>query len=106
MITIKTHGVNPDVNMDVITETLIIDRFQQNSKDGGDSTIYSERGDIIEAYLNLPSKDKREIHKKYRDGFGKYGIILRMRSTCIHCSNEEEIELDLVSNFFRMVYTT
>jgi len=104
LMAIKTLGASTEKNMDIITETLIIDKFQHNPEEG-DTVIYSERGDVIDAYLTLPAKDKREVHKQYRDQLGQYGITLRMRSNCIHCGEEEEIDLDLVSNFFRMVYT-
>ena len=104
MMAIKTQGVGVDSNMDVITETLIIEKFQQNPE-GGDTIIYKDRGDVIDAYMSLPARDKRVIHKKYRDEFGQYGIALRMRSNCVHCGAQEDIDLDLVSNFFRMVFT-
>lgn len=104
MTAVKTLGSSVESNMDVITETLIIQKFQ-HTPEKGDTVVYTERGDIVDAYLSLPSKDKREIHKHYRDQFGKYGIRLRMKSNCIHCGEEEDIDLDLVANFFRMVYT-
>jgi len=104
MMAIKTQGVSPDSNMDVITETLIIEKFQHNPEEG-DTIIYSEVADIIDAYMSLPARDKRQIHKIYRDELGQYGISLRMRSHCIHCGAEEDIDLDLVTNFFRMVFT-
>lgn len=104
MVAIKTQGVGVNANMDIITETLIIDSFQQTPEDG-DTIIYSDTGDIIDAYMSLPARDKRVIHKKYRDEFGQYGIALKMKSNCIHCGEQEDIDLDLVQNFFRMVFT-
>jgi hypothetical protein len=104
MIAIKTQSVGKDSNMDIITETLIIDKFHYDPPEG-DTVIYSEKADIIDAYMSLPSRDKRAIHKVYRDELGQYGITLKMKSHCIHCGVEEEITLDLVSNFFRMVFT-
>ena len=104
MVGIKSMVGSVDKSMDLITETLIIDKFQQNP-DEGDTVIYSDRADVVDAYLSLPAKDKRQIHKDYRDKFGQYGISLKMKSNCIHCGEEEEIDLDLVANFFRMVYT-
>lgn len=104
MMAIKTQGASPEANMDVITETLIIDKFQHNPEEG-DTVIYSEKSDVIDAYMSLPARDKREIHKHYRDELGQYGVNLRMRSNCIHCGAEEDIDLDLVTNFFRMVFT-
>jgi hypothetical protein len=104
MAGIKSMVGSVDKSMDLITETLIVDKFQQNP-DEGDTVIYSERADVVDAYLSLPAKDKRQIHKEYRDKFGQYGIQLKMKSNCIHCGEEEEIDLDLVANFFRMVYT-
>jgi len=104
MMAIKTQSPAVDANMDVITETLIIEKFHYNPEEG-DTVVYKDTGDIIDAYMSLPARDKRIIHKKYRDELGQYGIALKMRSSCAHCGAEEEIDLDLVSNFFRMVFT-
>ena len=64
------------------------------------------RQDIITAYGQLPARDKRLIYEKYNEEFGKYGIELKMKTTCTGCGNEEVINVDLVENFFRMVYTS
>ena len=104
VMALNSHGVGIKTNLDILTETLIIDKFQYNPKKG-DTIIYSDRDDIIDAYMSLPSKDKREIYKKYKEEFGQYGISLKMLSTCIHCSTRETIDIDLVDNFFRMVHS-
>lgn len=104
MIAYKTYGSNVGTDIDLLTETLIIKRFQQTPEEG-DSIVYSDREDIIDAYRTLAARDKREVYKKYREAFGQYGIVLKMRSNCSHCGNEEEIDIDLVENFFRMVYS-
>jgi len=104
MTAMKTLALQPGSKMDVITETLVIDKFQENPEEG-DTVVYSDRGDIVDAYMSLPAKDKRVIHKRYRDEFGQYGIELKMRSACTNCGEEEDINIDLVTNFFRMVYT-
>ena len=104
MVSMRTLSVQPGSNMDVITETLIIEKFQQNPETG-DTVIYSERGDVVDAYMALPARDKRVIHRKYRENFGDYGISLKMRSSCSNCGEEDDIDIDLVTNFFRMVYT-
>ena len=103
-VAMRTLSVQPGSNMDIITETLVIDRFEQEPEEG-DQIVYSERGDVVDAYMSLPSRDKRIIHEKYRENFGNYGIILKMRSSCKSCGHEEDIDIDLVTNFFRMVYT-
>jgi hypothetical protein len=103
MMHFKTGGISPE-NMDLLMETLIITKFQYQP-DEEDTVIYSDREDIVDAYKSLPAKDKRAIYKKFREEFGQYGIKLRMRSTCIHCSSIEEIDIDLVDNFFRMVHS-
>jgi hypothetical protein len=104
VVGLRTLSVQPGSNMDIITETLIIDRFQQDPEQG-DSVVYNERGDVVDAYMSLPSKDKRVIHDAYRKNFGKYGITLKMRSSCSNCGEQDDIDIDLVTNFFRMVYT-
>jgi hypothetical protein len=104
MTAMRTLSVQPGSNIDIITETLIVEKFQQEPEEG-DSIIYSERGDVVDAYMALPSRDKRVIHENYRKNFGDYGINLKMKSSCTSCGNEEDIDIDLVTNFFRMVYT-
>jgi hypothetical protein len=91
-------------NTDMLIESLIIKSIIQ-SPDVGDSRVYSDRDDILDAYKTFPAKDKREVYRVYRETFGKYGINLLMKASCIHCDNTEEITLDLVQNFFRMVYS-
>jgi hypothetical protein len=98
----KKAGSNSQL-LDLMTETLIIESFVENV-DGDDSVVYSSREDIIDAYRALPPNDKRAIFNKYKEKLGIYGIELKMRTTCIHCGEEEELDLDLVDNFFRMVH--
>jgi len=89
--------------IETIMETLIIDKFVQNES-GSDSKIYTERDDIILAYKYLPAKEKRKILNKYEEEFGQYGIKLSMKTFCPNCGEKEEVDIDLVENFFRMVY--
>jgi hypothetical protein len=102
---LKTFGSSASTNIDVLTETLIITKFQHNPTEGGDTVIYSERQDVMDAYMSLPSRDKRKIYQDYRKEFGQYGISLKMLSNCVHCGTQDEIDLDLVENFFRMVHS-
>lgn len=102
---LKSGSASINSNMDVLTETLIINRFQQNPVDGGDTVIYSEREDIMDAYMSLPARDKREIYKVYKKELGQYGILLKMKSSCVHCAADDIVDIDLVENFFRMVHS-
>jgi len=102
---LKNSGVSTKTNLDISTETSIIEQFEQDVEESKNPIIYNEREDIIDAYLSLPAKDKREIFNKYQENFGKYGIELKMLSHCQFCGHEEVINIDLVDNFFRMVYS-
>jgi hypothetical protein len=102
-LAMKLAGSNSKL-FDVLTETLIIETVIE-SVEGADSVVYSSREDIIDAYRALPPNDKSAIFNEYKDKLGNYGIELKMKSTCIHCGEEEEIDLDLVDNFFRMVHS-
>jgi hypothetical protein len=99
----KIAGSNTKL-LDLLTETLVIESFTENV-DGQDSQIYSTREDIVDAYRSLTPNDKRAIFAEYRSKLGDYGIELKMRTTCVHCGEEEVIDLDLVDNFFRMVHS-
>ena len=101
---IKQMSSRPGSTVELITETLIISSFQQDVAESKKPVVYNDRTDILDAYLTLPARDKRTIHEAYHKAFGKYGVDLKMKSFCSHCGAEEEVEIDLVSQFFRMVY--
>lgn len=99
----KFAGSNSQL-LDIVTETLIVENFMEDVE-GGDTSIYSSREDIVDAYRALTPNDKRAIFKEYKNRLGSYGIELKMRTNCVHCGEEEVLDLDLVDNFFRMVHT-
>jgi len=94
----------PGSNTDIIIETLVIEKFEQDIPEQTEPKVYNERTDIIDAYMTLPAKDKREIHEQYMKNFGVFGIELKMKSYCAECGFEEVIDIDLVENFFRAIY--
>jgi len=100
---LKIAGIQAANNLDIITESLVVDRFEQ-LPEKGDIIVFDQRDDVVDAYKTLPSKDKRLINRKYIESFGQYGIELKMKTSCVHCGNESIIDIDLFANFFRMVY--
>jgi len=89
---------------DMINEIMVIERFEQyNVGDKIPSVIITEREDILYEYVNLPPRDKTEIFKKFHDEFGQYGIDLKTRYICSQCGESNELEVDIVVQFFRMV---
>jgi len=95
----------PGFTLELVTETLVIDKFVQEAQGDIPEKTYSDRQDVIDAYLSLPARDKREIHKSYMTHFGDFGISLKMKVFCQHCGADEVVEIDMVENFFRMVYS-
>jgi hypothetical protein len=102
---IKNLSSTPGLTIEMITETLVVDKFEQEVE-GAEPTVYENRQDIIDAYRTLPARDKRAIYEKYNEEFGKYGIELKLKTFCVHCGYEEVVKVDLVENFFRMVYSS
>jgi hypothetical protein len=103
---IRSMSSRPGTTMEVITETLIVEKFEQDIEKSNQPLIYSDRIDIVDAYRSLPAKDKRVIYEKYNDEFGKYGVQLKMQVFCQYCGTEDIVDIDLVENFFRMVYSS
>jgi hypothetical protein len=106
MNAIKSMSSRPGTTMDIITETLIIERFEQDIEAATEPLVINARLDIIDAYRTLPAKDKREIYEKFNEEFGKYETSLKMQVFCQHCGTEDIVNIDLVENFFRMVYSS
>jgi hypothetical protein len=105
MTGIKTLGSRPGSNFELITETLIIEKFEQDIQESKEPKVYNDRIDVIDAYLTLPARDKREIFKHYSSKFGIYGVDLKMKSNCTSCGHEEVHTIDLVESFFRSLYS-
>lgn len=103
---IKNLSSTPGLTIEIITETLIIDKFEKEIEGSSEKIVYSSRQDVIDAYRSLPAKDKRAIYEKYNDEFGQYGIQLKVKTFCTHCGHEEIVNVDMVENFFRMVYSS
>lgn len=105
MKVIKNMSSRPGSTMDLIIETLTISKFVDNNNPNSDENVYEDRADIMDAYLTLSPIDKRFISDKYYEEFGKYSIELKMKSYCPKCSTEDLIDIDLVENFFRELYS-
>jgi len=102
---LRELSTTPGSNIDIIIEVLIIEKFEQDVEGQTKPVVYNDRQDIIDAYRSLPAGDKRLIHEKYMESFGKYAVELKMRSYCPSCGAEEVIDIDLVENFFRKLYS-
>jgi len=105
MIGIKNLNSRPGSTLELITETLIIDKFEQDVPERKDPIVYDDRVDIVDAYMSISARDKREIFKQYSDKFGQYGVDLKMKSNCTSCGHEDVYNIDLVESFFRSLYS-
>jgi len=88
---------------DASTESLIILKFEQDDAQQKKPISYEQRNEILEGYLQLLPRDRKEIHKVYLENFGKYGIELKMKAECPKCGFSEVTNIDLVESFFRNV---
>lgn len=90
--------------VDLVNETLIIKRFEVLEDDGKNVKLtIREREDILRGYQSLPNMDRRAISDTYVEKFADYGIQLKSKWDCFECEAENELELDIVGQFFRMV---
>lgn len=101
---IESLSSRPGTTIETITETLLIEKFEQDIPEQTKPKVFVDRHDIIDAFMSLPARDKRLINKEYVENFGKYGIDLKMQVFCQHCGHEEVVDIDIVANFFRSLY--
>jgi hypothetical protein len=102
---VKNLSHRPGSTIEAITETLIIEKFEQDVPERKEPIVYDDRIDILDAYMSLAAKDKKEIFKQYSERFGNYGVELKMKSACSACGHEDVFDLDLVESFFRSLYS-
>jgi len=91
-------------NIELLTQAMVITKFEQDIESQKDPDVYDDRVDIVSAFQTLTARDKRAINDAYIEAFGKYQIELKMTVNCPSCGNSEIVNIDLVENFFRMVY--
>ena len=87
----------------IALQTVAISKIKQDILESKTPIIWDDRNDIIDAYTALKPKDKRAIVDAYTESFGQYCIELHMRYSCQFCGLSDDVEVDLVDNFFRMV---
>ncbi len=98
------QSVQPGAMLDILTDTLMINQFEQDIEAQVEPTIYKDRSDIVDAYMTLPPRDRRAIIDAYVENFGKYQVSLKMLASCQHCGNQDLMNIDLMENFFRVVH--
>lgn len=102
---LKDLGSRPGSNTDQIVTILPICGIYEVDDNNEPIQSFEQQEDILDAYKALPSKDKKEINKKYTDEFGQYGLDLKVKTVCESCGEEQEVVVDIVDNFFSMVYS-
>lgn len=105
MSNISQLSNRPGSTIELITETLIIDKFEQDVPERKTPKVYNDRIDVLDAYLTLPARDKRSIYRTYEKAFGDYSIELKMQSNCVSCGNQDTYDIDLVESFFRALFS-
>jgi len=108
IVALKTLGSRPGSNIEVITKTLVIEKIEECVQDKGvnskEPLMYTDKVDILDAYMEMPSKDRRAISEAYDENFGKYGIELKVKCVCPKCEETDDTNIDLVQQFFRVLY--
>jgi hypothetical protein len=89
---------------EVVNETLIVKRFEvMDPRSKQPVQVIERREDILKGYQSLPHRDRMEISKAYRENFADYGVKLQQEWECFKCGAGNELNLDIVVQFFRMV---
>jgi len=89
---------------DLINETLIIKRFEVYvENDTLPRQVITNREDILSGYQSLPNLDKKSIYDSFKENFADYGINLSTAWDCLNCGQENTMDVEIVTQFFRMV---
>lgn len=92
--------------LSIASDILFIDRFEEYEA-GKTSPIQviSDQTDILSAYYSLPIDDRKELIDVYEREFGQYGVELTIKWSCqnMYCKEKNELEVDIINQFFRTV---
>lgn len=88
----------------LIGEVSIIKRFEFKPKGANiDKQIVTGMDDIIAGYQSLPARDKKAIYDAFEENFSRYNIDISTEWICKNCGEKNRLNIDLSSQFFRMV---
>lgn len=102
---LRNLGARPGATNDQIISILPIVGIYEEDDNGEILQSFEDKEDILDAYKSLPSRDKKYINQQYSEEFGQYGITLRMKMICQYCGEERIANIDIIENFFSMVYS-
>lgn len=89
---------------DMVNETMVIERFEQYEEGNKvPSVVVTKRDDILYGYQSLPPRDKIKIFEEYRDKLGQYCIELKTNFECQSCGTDNDLEVNIAVQFFRLV---
>jgi len=93
-----------DKNLEIGLQMLIIDSFKVTFDEGQEPKIINDRENIFRGYTSLPAAIRKNINKRYVDEFGQYSMNLKFTDRCPNCNYSNEVDLDLVQHFFRVLH--
>ena len=88
--------------LDHVLQTLVINKFAYDSPSDG-LIVVDGRDDIVTGYNSLPPQDRDIITDTYMEEFGKYRIDVGSKWICRNCQNENNFNINIVQQFFRLV---
>lgn len=98
-----------EIQMNLATDVLFIDRFEEYVEGKSSPVqVIDHKTDILSAYKSLPIEDRNLIIDRYEEEFGQYDILLKIKWTCTNknCSHVNELEVDIIAQFFRTLNGT
>lgn len=102
---VKFLSLSTDDQINSATETLIIERIEEY-EEGKKSPIQviTDKNDIIKAFYMLPITDRTALIDRYEEEFGQYEITLKAEWLCSKCDIKNNIDLNLLEQFFRALH--
>jgi hypothetical protein len=93
-----------DIHISEVIKCLFVSKFEGEQEDG-QNVVITDPNDILESFNDLHIADRNMLNQKYYELFGKYKSSVETTWKCLFCTSENELEIDIPSQFFRMVQT-
>lgn len=102
----KRLTLNTQSQLALATDVLFIEKFEEYNSNNELVQVIDEKIDVLNAYKLLPLQDREFIIEQYDDNFGQYGIEIPIKWTCKGCKEVNELEVDIIAQFFRSIIST
>ena len=103
--TIKRMVFAEDTHINELLKSIFVSKFEGKDENDNDVVVDTPE-EVLEIFNSLLIKDRKLLEDKYEEIFGQYRSETKTAWKCSNCKYDGILEIDVATQFFRMVQTS